>query len=858
MTQALHKDKERGLQTFLLALSMATLLFLPFIIWDKGLFIYYGDFNAQQIPFYQMAHDAVRSGDVFWSWTTDLGANFIGSFSFYLLGSPFFWLTLPFPSEAVPYLMGPLLILKFACAAWTAYLFCRRFVRPQYALLAGILYAFSGFSIYNVFFNHFHEAIIYFPLILWALERYMVEGKRGWFALTVCLSALSNYYFFIGQAVFLLLYFGIRLWSHGWEVKASRIIGLFFEAVVGTAMAGVLLLPSFFAVIQNSRTSRIIEGWDVLIYNTPQRLWDILHSFFFPQDIPAQPNFFPDANNKWSSTSAWLPLFGCVGGIAYIQSRKHTDWLRRMLFCCFFCAVIPVFNAVFQLFNETYYARWFYMMVLLLALATVRCFDGMHVEEGVEIAVPVDWRRAFFWAFGGTLFFTVILGLTPQSWEADEATGTLAIGLVEYSDRFWIYVAIALVGLIVAALLTKIHREHPRSFFRWATLSLCVVSLAYSWYFIGLGKAGASFSSDYIRERVIEGDEKISLPESEEWSRIDPYKDTDNLCMYWQMPGIQAFHSVVPGSIMEFYTSIGVQRSVASRPDTTHYALRSLLSVKWVLDYDNADGLFNKSAENAFEKEGKTLMKGWTYRDTQNGYRTYRNDNFLPMGFGYASYLPRSEYETLGEDRRELLLLKTLVVEDEQVEDVARVLPKYDLKDAQYTYAAFTQDVKERSAVTASTFTPSSRGFSAEATLTEPTLLFFSVPYEKGWSAVVNGEAVEIVRANVGFMAVECPAGEVTITFSYETPGLVVGICISTGAAALLGAYLLIGFRLKARRADQATATKESVREADASAFSQAEVSAPSEDVKTAPTGEHGEGFDLYRYYQPPQEDASE
>ena len=122
-TSSLGKPRERALLSFLLPLAGAALLFLPFLILDKGYFIYYGDFNVQQIPFYQMAHDSVRAGNFAWNWTTDLGANFVGSYSFYLLGSPFFWLTIPFPSAAVPYLMGPLLILKFACcsaaAAWT-------------------------------------------------------------------------------------------------------------------------------------------------------------------------------------------------------------------------------------------------------------------------------------------------------------------------------------------------------------------------------------------------------------------------------------------------------------------------------------------------------------------------------------------------------------------------------------------------------------------------------------------------------------------------------------------------------------------------------------------------------------------
>ena len=172
-TSSLGKPRERALLSFLLPLAAAALLFLPFLIYDKGYFIYYGDFNVQQIPFYQMAHDSVRAGNFAWNWTTDLGANFVGSYSFYLLGSPFFWLTIPFPSAAVPYLMGPLLILKFACCSAAAYALLRRFVRPDYALIGGILYAFSGFSIYNVFFNHFPEAILYFPRMLLGLERFM-------------------------------------------------------------------------------------------------------------------------------------------------------------------------------------------------------------------------------------------------------------------------------------------------------------------------------------------------------------------------------------------------------------------------------------------------------------------------------------------------------------------------------------------------------------------------------------------------------------------------------------------------------------------------------------------------------------
>ena len=133
------------LKAFFLGLGLSFLVFIPFIVVDGGRFLFYGDFNVQQVPFYRLAHDAVRSGNMGWSHTTDLGANFIGSYSFYVLGSPFFWLTIPFPSEWVQYLMGPLLILKFACATLTGFIYVRRYVKnPDSALVAGVLYAFSS------------------------------------------------------------------------------------------------------------------------------------------------------------------------------------------------------------------------------------------------------------------------------------------------------------------------------------------------------------------------------------------------------------------------------------------------------------------------------------------------------------------------------------------------------------------------------------------------------------------------------------------------------------------------------------------------------------------------------------------
>lgn len=253
------QQKPRGnyfLFSFLFGLALAFVIFVPFMIVDGGRFLFYGDFNVQQVPFYRIAHDAIRSGNIGWNHLTDLGVNFIGSYSFYLLGSPFFWLTIPFPGEWLQYLMGPLFILKFGCASLSGYIYLHRYAKnPNTALLASLLYAFSGYSIYNIFFNHFHEAIIVFPLLLAALDEYMYTKRRGIFALMVAAACIVNYYFFVGMVTFTVIYFFVRLLSGSWHITVKDFLLLALEAVLGLGIACILLVPSVLCIIQNYRVS---------------------------------------------------------------------------------------------------------------------------------------------------------------------------------------------------------------------------------------------------------------------------------------------------------------------------------------------------------------------------------------------------------------------------------------------------------------------------------------------------------------------------------------------------------------------------------------------------------------------------
>lgn len=778
------------LKAFFLGLGLSFLVFIPFIVVDGGRFLFYGDFNVQQVPFYRLAHDAVRSGNMGWSHTTDLGANFIGSYSFYVLGSPFFWLTIPFPSEWVQYLMGPLLILKFACATLTGFIYVRRYVKnPDSALVAGVLYAFSGFSIYNIFFNHFHEAIVFFPLLLAALDEYMATRRRGLFALAVCVCCVVNYYFFVGQVTFTVIYFFLRIICKSWKLSLKDFLLLALEAVLGLGLSCVLLVPSVMTVLQNYRTSEYINGWNAVLYNNVQRYLHILSCFFFPPDLPARPNVTPDSGSKWASLGAWLPLFGMTGVIGWLQMRRK-HWLKKFLWILFLMALVPFLNASFQMMNSAYYARWYYMLTLMMAMATVLALENDRI----------NWKRSIIWTVTITLAIALVVGFMP-TFETVDGTETVSYGLEAYPTRFWSYVAISLVSIAAVVYLFCFCRKNKKIFYRSTLIGLSLISVFYSIFFIALGKTQSEYTWDHLIPYSLNGGKDVDLPDLQE-CRSDFYESLDNAGMFWEIPTIQAFHSVVPGSIMEFYDSIGVPRDVGSRPTVDHYAIRGLLSVHWLFDDDHDDTYF------AGEDMADPSMPGFAYYGNSNGFDIWENLYYIPMGFSYDYYITRSEYNALSEGSenaigdRELALLRAVVIEDDRAQYYDGILEHLPEDMRTFNEELYLQDCQERAATSCTSFNYTNTGFTAQVDTNRERLIFFSVPYESGWSATVNGQSVPIERVNVGFMAVTVPQDEnVTVEFTYHTPGLSLGFIITLISLALLVAYLMLMNRVRPKPA---------------------------------------------------------
>ena len=762
----------------------AAVFFLPFYILDGGFFHYAGDFNSQQISFYRYMNGFVKGAGYpdsafagaphnTFSWATDLGSGVMNAYSFYLYGSPFFWLSVLLPQSWLPYMMVPLLVLKFGVAGGGAYLYLRRYVKnANYAVLGACLYALSGFAVYNVFFNHFVDVVALFPYLLWALDEAIYEDRHGLFAFWVAVNLLNNYFFFVGQVIFLCIYFVCKLTAKDFRLTGRKFGHLLWESVLGVAMGCLLLFPAVLSLLQNPRTIDLSSGWGFLTYAKVQQYLAILLSWLLPPDSPYLTSVWSEGVIKWTSMTAYLPLCSLAGAMAYWRSRK-ADSKKRIVAVCAVCALVPVLNSAFYALNSSYYARWYYMPTLILAAMTVNALE----DPEIDLDAPA---RGIGWIMLATLVFAVV----PVR---DDTTETWSFGVLKNPGQFFAVLGFGLLGLMLYRYLCGKWRQDSR-FAQRMTAAVLVFACTFTMVHIGIGKFGQWHTdSDLVEQDTNALLLKNDLPEGD--YRIDTYKIHDNIGMWLDKSCLQYFGSTAAPSILSFYPGLGVKRDVRSEPEIANYALRGLLSVEYLIT--------TSEKRESFEDEAD---EGWTYLGDIDGYTLYRNDNYVPMGFTYDYYVTEATYQTSIKTLRSNLLMRALVLEDKDLEKYSPYLTELSnamLDDLHYD--SYTQDCADRRAHSCSMFQMNNAGFHAEITLEKPNLVFFSVPYDDGFTAYVNGEKTDILRVDEGLMAVLCPAGASSIDFVYQADGLSASRVVTAVAIPVWVVYVAYFVRRKRR-----------------------------------------------------------
>ncbi len=770
----LKENRRYAFLAFAINLLIALIIFVPFIISGKGLFTLSDDFNAQELAFNVFANREIKELDVFFNWAIDIGSDFISSFSFYNLGSPFFWITLPFKPEAFPYLIGWILALKYAVAGFTSYLWLSRYTGKRAALAGSVLYAFSGFQHMNMIFYHFHDVVAFFPLLLIGLEERVDKKRKGVFAAGVAINALVNWNFFIGEVIFVILFYMIRydilLRFKKKEIKEEifRILSLFGEGVLGVGVSAVLFIPSAYAMLSNSRINEHISMRDGVIWSA-EDLIRLIRGFLLPSESMNHNSTLSYMN--WYSVSLYLPMIGGVFALVYFfRKRKANDWLCKMLLICAVISLVPAVNNIFVLFTPEPYRRWYYMYILMLSLASAKLID--EYEECAENDKKIKKQIVSV-----SLILTASIGLLwimLANWPWDYEGNTAIID----SEKWTMTALMGMVGLLVLVGLILIFKKR-QIFTRILIVGISGWSILTGISGVIQYKEGSELDSKAVYDLVMNtGAEMDRNPFPYRYGVLD-YYGYFNLGMANSLPTMDSFISTVDSGIFEFYDMLGVHRHTLT--PTGPIGTDRLLSLKyWItkdpwgteLPMDDLIGIYDNGSDYIYLVEDYYA---------------------LPIGFTYDRYITRSEFLEIPVESRAIAMLTSLVVKDEDENKVSGILTHADA--AQYATRNGVIDPAldiYGPEHTQKEFSFGRKSFGSTIECFSDKYAFYSVPYSDRWSATVNGEPVEILNIN-GLMAVPVKEGVNVISFDYSCLINLASLIISMISFAVMIVIIIVG-----------------------------------------------------------------
>lgn len=732
------KEFKMKIVVFGLNWLIAMIAFGYFLVKYKGLLSLSNDFNAQELAFNIFANRSIKSGDIYFNWAIDIGSDFISSFSFYNLGSPFFWVSLLFSPITFPYLVGWIFMLKYAVAGLTSYLYFQRYIRNQWCSIIGsVLYAFCGYQAANIVFYHFHDVVALFPLLLIGLEQLIEEKKYGRFAVCVCINALVNWNFFIGEVVFLIAYYTIRysvflkIKERKWKELIIQISLCLVEGILGIAMAAVIFIPSVYAILSNGRVSNHILGVNAISFSSRDYL-QFIKALLLPNETLSNQSALAETN--WYSNAAYLPAVGVLFVVTYMMGKKK-DWIYKILKLSFVTALIPLLNNIFTLFNAESYRRWYYMPILIMVLASIKIIEQIKedkeikdkvVKVGRGIVISILLLSAYLWFY---------------KWSNDK------VNAINSPTAFICYLLLGLLSILIVILLVKYFKKY---FYPLLLVLIASVGCLNIMLNIVRYHQNDVWNSDIeVYNEIIKTGEDLE-------SNILPYRYTIDNAYYNRNMGssltsVNSFISTVDTGIFEFYDAIGKHRHTQTPvgPDGTN----ELLSVRYYVT----------------EKKREDIEAVKISHNGNCEIYVYEEDIVLPIGFTYDSYILQSEFKELDKTVLSKVMLRTLVIKNEDEPIVQRVLEHYDLSTAkEFSTRNKYDDILNHKVESSIEFEHSFTGFTSKIICDKDKYAFFSVPFGTRWHAAVNGEPVEILNIN-GLMAVPVFAGDNQIKFFYNT-----------------------------------------------------------------------------------------
>lgn len=170
------------------------------------------DLNGQYVSFYEMLHDALRGNtSLIYSFERALGGEFMGIYAYYI-ASPFSYIVALFPKKYILEALLTIFLLKSGLCGLTMGWYLHKNTKAECRnkisiVLFSVLYAMSAYCVVQQNNSMWIDAVIWLPVLTYAIEQLIKNGRFKLFVLILALTLCSNYYIGYMVCIYVAAYF---------------------------------------------------------------------------------------------------------------------------------------------------------------------------------------------------------------------------------------------------------------------------------------------------------------------------------------------------------------------------------------------------------------------------------------------------------------------------------------------------------------------------------------------------------------------------------------------------------------------------------------------------------------------------
>lgn len=350
----------------------------------------------QYMPFFAEYHEKLRNLDsFFYSWNGGLGYNFLSLWSYYL-SSPLNLLMLLFPKTLLNAAFSWILVLKIGLLGLTtgAFLIHRSNKYNEKVLIFSTAFTFCNYIVGYSWNIMWMDSIVMLPLVLIGFDKMMEKRDGRMYSICLAVAMIGNFYIAFMICIFLVLWY---LFYQHESVKAFFTKGILFGfySVLSALLAGIGLLPAYLGIMNTASADLMMlpeHGWLTNIFN-------MLKTHLMGTAPITNDNFDGNAN-------LYICILTVVLVFLYFMVKEISlsDKIKRVAFLSIFIVSFNevILNFIWHGFHDQYGIpnRFAFLYLFLLMFTAFEAFE--HIET-------MCWQHVGGAVLFALLFLTVVV-----------------------------------------------------------------------------------------------------------------------------------------------------------------------------------------------------------------------------------------------------------------------------------------------------------------------------------------------------------------------------------------------------------------------------------------------------------------